>query len=88
MTGYRTFMQAVLYSTIQTKNTISSYDYDAWSKFDVEKALEGIEESKDEENNLAKNSELSPEILLQKAVVEKEKGNEHFKVTIFLLHIL
>ena len=68
---------------------ISSYDYDAWSKFDVEKALENIEESTDDaENNPAQNSEITPEILLQKAVVEKEKGNEHFKVNFFYAYSL
>ena len=70
-------------TTITQGKKISSYDYDAWSKFDVGKALEDIEESTDDENNPAQNSEITPEILLQKAVVEKEKGNEHFKVRFF-----
>ena len=52
-------------------------DYDAWSKYDVEKALTEIENSPPNE---VKEVELSPEMKLHKAVMQKDKGNEHFKV--------
>ena len=61
---------------------INSYDYEAWSKFDVEKALDEIEDSQENKNadKDGEITELTSEMLLQKAVVEKEKGNQYFKV--------
>ena len=74
------------------KSTETSSNEDAEKKTklcadNVSTALEDIEESTDAENNPAQNSEITPEMLLQKAVVEKEKGNEHFKVN-FFMHIV
>lgn len=58
----------------------TSSDYDAWSKYDVEKALSDIENPV---SNEVKEVELSPEMKLQKAVMQKDKGNEHFKVRVY-----
>ena len=55
---------------------ISGYDYRKWDKFDVDEALKDDEdEDEDEEDD----EELEMEQLKQRAVVEKEKGNEYFK---------
>ena len=55
-------------------------DYDAWSKYDVEKALSEVEYPKVSE---VAEIELSPEMQAQKASMEKEKGNDHFKVEFY-----
>ena len=65
------------------KPKLKSYDYDAWAKFDVDRAIEEIDKEDDDGKNNGDQSttaELTPEMKLQKAIVEKEKGNEHFKV--------
>jgi len=69
---------------------INSYDYDAWSKFDVDKACEKVdmevggeeedetgEESEDENNEEL--DKLRIQQAVQKSVMEKEKGNQLFK---------
>lgn len=59
---------------------ISSFDYNAWSKFDVEKELEKLDKSKPvTEKELI---DMDLDMRLQKAVVEKDKGNDHFKVNL------
>ena len=69
-------------SASNASKKINSYDYEAWSKFDVEKALDEIEDSQENKNadKDGEITELTSEMLLQKAVVEKEKGNQYFKV--------
>ena len=69
-------------SASNASKKINSYDYEAWSKFDVEKALDEIEDSQENQNadKDGEITELTSEMLLQKAVVEKEKGNQYFKV--------
>ena len=57
-----------------------SSDYDAWSKYDVDKALSEIETPTVSE---VKEVELSAEMKIQKANMQKEKGNEHFKVPFY-----
>ena len=67
---------------VKTDQRIPSYDYDAWSKFDVDKALEEVEEKKD--NSEPQAAEMDPEMRFQRAVVEKDKGNQCFKVSLTL----
>ena len=69
---------------ISDKPKLKSYDYDAWAKFDVDRAIEEIDKEDDGKNNgdQSTTTELTPEMKLQKAIVEKEKGNEHFKVKV------
>lgn len=71
---------------------ISSYDYDAWSKFDVAKACESVEKEdendekgeqeigsgSDDENNEAID-QVRIQQSIQKSIMEKEKGNQMFK---------
>ena len=74
---------------ISDKPKLKSYDYDAWSKFDVDKAIEEIDKDDDGKNSGDQSTpELTPEMKLQKAIVEKDKGNEHFKVDRNRLRIL
>ncbi|XP_013787298.1 RNA polymerase II-associated protein 3-like, partial [Limulus polyphemus] len=61
---------------------ISSFDYNAWNKFDVEKVLKDM----DQNSNVKSDSENSEEEEIlqiqrqkQKAFLDKEKGNEYFK---------
>jgi hypothetical protein len=61
---------------IEMPKRISSFDYDAWSKFDVEKALEEIPSA----NLVVDDDEMDEGMRLQRAIVEKDRGNEHFKV--------
>lgn len=72
------------------KARISSYDYDAWSKFDVDAACKGVDDSveesvvseEDEEEEDIDNEELDKirqQKAVQKAILEKEKGNQLFK---------
>ena len=69
---------------ISDKPKLKSYDYDAWAKFDVDRAIEEIDKEDDGKNNgdQSTTTELTLEMKLQKAIVEKEKGNEHYKVKV------
>ncbi len=63
---------------------ISSYDYDRWDKFDVDKALKSLEDDdasdlKDDSEDGSEDEEASLARLMQQAIVHKEKGNENFK---------
>lgn len=67
---------------------IKAYEYEKWDKFDVDKACEEVDSNglsaatmKAPARGAAAVQEgLSPEVLRQQAVVEKEKGNQFFKV--------
>lgn len=57
---------------------IQAFDYDSWSKFDVEKALDEID--KDEKLEDSELRDMDADMRLQRAIVEKDRGNECFKV--------
>ncbi|XP_066014774.1 RNA polymerase II-associated protein 3 isoform X2 [Pocillopora verrucosa] len=65
---------------------ISSYDYRSWDKFDVDKVLKDMDEademktfSSSEEESEETDEDLENEQRLQKALLEKDKGNALFK---------
>jgi len=68
---------------------ISSYDYDAWSKFNVDEACKSDSEKEDGDNDSEDDEEDEYDIeeiekiqhqkSIQKAILEKEKGNQLFK---------
>ena len=60
------------------KDKIQAFDYDSWSKFDVEKALDDID--KDEKLQDSELMDMDADMRLQRAIVEKDRGNECFKV--------
>ena len=64
--------------TSRKEDKISASNYDAWSKFDVEKALDDID--KNEKLQDSELSDMDADMRLQRAVVEKDRGNECFKV--------
>lgn len=76
-------------NNVEKKTRIKSYDYDAWSKFDVEAACkdvsedESVEKEDEEEDEDDDDDEEIEKIReqknLQQAVMEKEKGNQLFK---------
>lgn len=64
---------------------IKSYDYDAWAKYDVDKACEEVDsdEGKKEESSTedgSDNEDYEVEHLKEQALIEKEKGNEFFNM--------
>jgi len=62
------------------KEKIKSYEYDKWSKFDVDAAcaeVDGGEDTSDEDSE--EEEMIEDERLRQQAVEEKERGNEFFK---------
>merc|ERR1740129_960987 len=63
--------------TSRKEDKISASNYDAWSKFDVEKALDDI--NKNEKLQDSELSDMDADMRLQRAVVEKDRGNECFK---------
>ena len=66
----------------EKKVRISSFDYDAWSKFDVDKAVAEVEDVTAQASE-PQEVEMDGEMRVQRAFVEKEKGNECFKVRFF-----
>ncbi|RXM97543.1 RNA polymerase II-associated protein 3 [Acipenser ruthenus] len=59
---------------------IKSYDYQAWDKFDVDKVLENLDkEDGTQESHESDSEEDGIHIDKDKALSEKEKGNDHFK---------
>merc|ERR1719228_1678154 len=68
------------------KNRIKSYDYDKWSKFDVDAACKEVDETNtkgDSESEECEDSDeaemIENERLKQEAIAEKERGNQFFK---------
>ena len=64
--------------SVKKGEKIQAFDYDSWSKFDVEKALDEID--KDEKLNDSELMDMNADMRLQRAIVEKDRGNECFKV--------
>ncbi|XP_078717203.1 RNA polymerase II-associated protein 3 isoform X1 [Lampetra fluviatilis] len=66
---------------------IKSYDYSAWDKFDVEKAVAETdrdstpecETEEDEDEEVAERKKYEELRAKQQALIEKDKGNEYFK---------
>ncbi|XP_023236830.1 RNA polymerase II-associated protein 3-like [Centruroides sculpturatus] len=72
--------------SVAKNKRISSFDYSSWDKFDVDEALKQIDDDKnsstsEDADNSDDNSddELETEQRKQKALLEKDKGNEYFK---------
>lgn len=59
----------------ENKSTrIKSYDYKSWEKFDVDKVLDDMDK-----NDSTPEPDTEEEIDVEKALAEKEKGNDYFK---------
>ncbi|XP_044279003.1 RNA polymerase II-associated protein 3 [Varanus komodoensis] len=64
------------------KNKIKSYDYEAWGKLDVDKILEEIDKEDSAHDSVSVESDSEEDgihIDTEKALAEKEKGNNYFK---------
>ena len=59
------------------KEKIKAYEYDKWDKFDVDEALEKVDDC--DEPAKDKDVRVDPAALLSQAVAEKDRGNGHFK---------
>ncbi len=76
-TSVETLKEVPKVSEEKKPKRINSYDYDAWSKFDAEQALAQVEDKNLPESELM---DMDGEMRLQRAVVEKDRGNDFFKV--------
>ncbi|XP_065830347.1 RNA polymerase II-associated protein 3-like isoform X2 [Oscarella lobularis] len=65
----------------EKKARISSYDYRAWDKFDVNKAVADVDEEETQAQKVeeVEKEEDEEEIQAEMALYEKERGNELFK---------
>uniref|UniRef100_A0ACB8FP02 Uncharacterized protein n=1 Tax=Sphaerodactylus townsendi TaxID=933632 RepID=A0ACB8FP02_9SAUR len=64
------------------KNKIKSYDYEAWEKLDVDKILEELDKQDSTHDSVSLESDSEEDgihVDTEKALAEKEKGNDHFK---------
>ncbi|KFQ44621.1 PREDICTED: RNA polymerase II-associated protein 3 [Nestor notabilis] len=64
------------------KNKIKSYDYEAWGKLDVDKILEELDKEDSTHDSISPESDSEEDgirIDTEKALAEKEKGNNYFK---------
>ncbi|XP_009897562.2 RNA polymerase II-associated protein 3 [Dryobates pubescens] len=64
------------------KNKIKSYDYEAWGKLDVDKILEELDKDDSTHDSVSPESDSEEDgirIDAEKALAEKEKGNNYFK---------
>ncbi|XP_015269501.1 PREDICTED: RNA polymerase II-associated protein 3 [Gekko japonicus] len=64
------------------KNKIKSYDYEAWGKLDVDKILEELDKEDSTHDSVSLESDSEEDgihIDTEKALIEKEKGNNYFK---------
>ncbi|NXC50173.1 RPAP3 protein, partial [Penelope pileata] len=64
------------------KNKIKSYDYEAWGKLDVDKILEELDKDDSAHDSLSPESDSEEDgirVDSEKALAEKEKGNNYFK---------
>ncbi|XP_053109527.1 RNA polymerase II-associated protein 3 [Hemicordylus capensis] len=64
------------------KNKIKSYDYEAWGKLDVDKILEELDKEDSNHDSVSLESDSEEDgihIDTEKALAEKEKGNNYFK---------
>ncbi|XP_021098763.1 RNA polymerase II-associated protein 3 isoform X3 [Heterocephalus glaber] len=65
-----------------TKNRIKSYDYEAWSKLDVDSILDELDKEDSNHDSVSQESESEEDgihVDSQKALTLKEKGNKFFK---------
>lgn len=65
-----------------TKNRIKSYDYEAWSKLDVDSILDELDKEESTHDSMSQESESEEDgihVDSQKALALKEKGNKYFK---------
>ncbi|KAM6153302.1 RNA polymerase II-associated protein 3 isoform 2-T2 [Erethizon dorsatum] len=65
-----------------TKNRIKSYDYEAWSKLDVDSILDELDKEDSTHDSVSQESESEEDgihVDSQKALALKEKGNTFFK---------
>ncbi|XP_006865390.1 PREDICTED: RNA polymerase II-associated protein 3 isoform X1 [Chrysochloris asiatica] len=65
-----------------TKNRIKSYDYEAWSKLDVDSILDELDKEDSTQDSVSQESESEEDgirVDSQKALGLKEKGNKYFK---------
>ncbi|KAI1882235.1 hypothetical protein AGOR_G00248600 [Albula goreensis] len=60
------------------QSRIKSYDYQSWDKFDVDKALESMDKEESPESE-SESEETGVPIDQDRALAEKEKGNQLFK---------
>lgn len=62
---------------------ISSYNYNAWEKFDVESEIKKLDEEKKESSESSENSDTEEQLQIQQkkqlAILKKDKGNDFFK---------
>uniref|UniRef100_A0A8C5TFB3 RNA polymerase II-associated protein 3 n=1 Tax=Malurus cyaneus samueli TaxID=2593467 RepID=A0A8C5TFB3_9PASS len=64
------------------KNKIKSYDYEAWGKLDVDKILEELDKEDSPHDSVSPESDSEEDgirVDAEKALAEKEKGNNYFK---------
>ncbi|NXQ47561.1 RPAP3 protein, partial [Catharus fuscescens] len=64
------------------KNKIKSYDYEAWGKLDVDKILEELDKEDSTHDSVSPESDSEEDgirVDTEKALAEKEKGNNYFK---------
>nr|XP_060633534.1 RNA polymerase II-associated protein 3 [Anolis sagrei ordinatus] len=64
------------------KNKIKSNDYEAWGKLDVDKILEELDKEDSTHDSVSLESDSEEDgihIDMEKAIAEKEKGNNYFK---------
>ncbi|NXO67195.1 RPAP3 protein, partial [Phainopepla nitens] len=64
------------------KNKIKSYDYEAWGKLDVDKILEELDKEDSTHDSVSPESDSEEDgihVDPEKALAEKEKGNNYFK---------
>ncbi|KAF4802561.1 RNA polymerase II-associated protein 3 [Turdus rufiventris] len=64
------------------KNKIKSYDYEAWGKLDVDKILEELDKDDSTHDSVSPESDSEEDgirVDAEKALAEKEKGNNYFK---------
>ncbi|XP_014726593.1 PREDICTED: RNA polymerase II-associated protein 3 [Sturnus vulgaris] len=64
------------------KNKIKSYDYEAWGKLDVDKILEELDKEDSTHDSVSPESDSEEDgirVDAEKALAEKEKGNNYFK---------
>ncbi|XP_009879141.1 PREDICTED: RNA polymerase II-associated protein 3 isoform X2 [Charadrius vociferus] len=64
------------------KNKIKSYDYEAWGRLDVDKILEELDKEDSTHDSVSPESDSEEDgirVDAEKALAEKEKGNNYFK---------
>ena len=65
----------------KSQKKIKASDYDAWSKFDVDKACEEVDNQVKAPPPSTPVPQATSSHMKQRAVAEKDRGNEYFKVS-------